>query len=152
MTRGFGIAALVIGAIALAIGAATLAQGLATAPGVAQMALRLQAETLLGGGFACLLAGAALLALDGIHQELRGLRADARAPATTRPASRPPAELPPAPDWTGPALPPRIEMVQRHGEAIGGRAWDIIRLARQRGETVTETAAVAQARQEAGHG
>jgi homogentisate 1,2-dioxygenase len=76
-------------------------------------------------------------------------RTDARA---WRSAPCAEAELPPAPDWTGPALPPRIEMVQRHGEAIGGRAWDIIRLARQRGETVTETAAVAQARQEAGHG
>lgn len=128
-----------------------------------------QAQATLGltgalSGFAFVLAAHILHAVQETQERLAELaqatrRATSAEPPATRGAaiSNPrweaPREVPPTTDdspprWDGPSLPPRIEMVQRHGEAVGGRAWDLIRAAQRQGGTLTEREAVRAAREE----
>lgn len=113
---------------------------------------------LLAAGGGAMASGAFFLLLAGILGTLLGIREDAqaaereRAAAATRSASPPP---PPGPQHIGdpPAvsIPSRFDMITRHGEAVGGRAWDLMRQAQLRGHRLPEDEAVRNAT-DAGHG
>jgi hypothetical protein len=156
--RGIGTAAILVGALHLATG--LLLAVISVAADITPLeAARVMADArfAMGLGAALVLPGALLRVAVDMLEELRGLRAAAeRSPAPVRDAAfidRP--ALPPKPDWSDRAsLPARIDMVARHGEAVGGRAWDLMRGGRRLGRTITEAEAVAIARRdvEASHG
>jgi len=123
---------------------------------------------LLAAGGSAIASGTLFLLLSGILATLAGLRedlqnAEQRRQAEARRAPDQPPEGFTRPDNPAPAprrapptdrigdppanpIPSRFELLTRHGEAVGGAAWEIMRQAQKNGFAVPESDAVAEAR------
>lgn len=146
--RAVGTVAMLAGGLHLLAGLVLAAAGLApvNAGGAGAGALADGLRTLRIG--AALAIGGALvrLAADALD-ELRAMRAEAARSRTAHDAPFIDRGAAPAIDWDTIRIPARIDMVARHGEALGGAAWDLMRAARREGRRLPEGDALRQARE-----
>ena len=151
--RGIGTLAMVLGGGLMAVGTLLMLAGVFGAQTAAEQARAIgEGRALLLTGGALALAGVLVRGVAHILAELQGLRADAARRA--QPVADAPffdrGPVPPKPEWNAPPLPPRIDMVARHGEQVGGAAWDVMRRTRKAGEMATEAEALRLARLDLG--